>query len=61
MTNEGKLGTGYQLRGGGLQNGTGGGIYEFYTYEKGGGGGKSFSCAEGGGAKKCWGSFYAVA
>ena len=33
---------------------------KFYPYEK-GGGGKSFSHAEGGGQKKFWGSFYAVA
>ena len=33
---------------------------KFYLYEK--GGGKSFSHAEGGGGhKKFWGSFYAVA
>ena len=34
---------------------------KFYPYEKGGGGGKSFSRAEGGGTQKFWGSFYAVA
>ena len=33
---------------------------KFYPYEKGGGGGKSFSHAEEG-HKKCYGSFYAVA
>ena len=33
---------------------------KFYPYEK--GGSKSFSHTEGGGGhKKCWGSFYAVA
>ena len=47
-------------REGGLQNGRGGHV-KFYPYEKGGGGGKSFSHAEGGGHKKFWGSFYAVA
>ena len=45
--------------GGGLQNGRGGHM-KFYPYEK-GGSGKSFSHAEGGGHKKFWGSFYAVA
>ena len=36
-------------------------IYQdFYPYENGGGGGKSFSHAEGGGHKKFW-VFYAVA
>ena len=36
--------------GGGYKTG-GGGHVKFYPYEKGGGGGKSFSHAEGGGAK----------
>ena len=35
---------------------------KFYAYEKGGGGGKSFSHSEGGGGhKKFQGSFYTVA
>ena len=35
---------------------------KFYPYVKGGGGGKSFSCAEGGGGHtKFWGSFYTIA
>ena len=34
---------------------------KFYPYKKGGGGGTSFSHAEGGGHNKFWGSFYAVA
>ena len=35
---------------------------KFYPYEKGGGGRKCFSHAEGGGGyKHFWGSFYAVA
>ena len=34
---------------------------KFYPYEKGGGGGKSFSHAEGGGTKSCGVVFYAVA
>ena len=34
---------------------------KFYPYKKGGGGKNSFSHAEGGGHKKFWGSFYAVA
>ena len=44
------LGTNYG-EGGGLQNGRGGGHVKFYPYEKGGGGGKSFSHAEGGAQK----------
>ena len=46
-------------RGGGLQNGRGGTLR--FTPTKRGGGGKSFSHAEGGGHNKFWGSFYAVA
>ena len=49
------LGTGHKLSGGGggLQNGRGGGHVKFYPFEKGsvcvcGGGGGSFSHAEGG-------------
>ena len=41
---------------GGLQNSRGGHV-KFYPYEKGEGGGKSFSHAEGGGHKKFRGSF----
>ena len=37
--------------GGGLQNGRGGGHVKFYPYEKGGGGGKSLSHAQGGAQK----------
>ena len=37
------------------------GHVKFYPYKKGGGAGKSFSHAEGGGHKKFWSSFYAVA
>ena len=44
---------------GGIQNGRG--YVKFYAYRK-GGGGKSFSHAEGaGGYNTFWGSFYAVA
>ena len=40
----------------------GGGHVKFYPYENGGGGGgKGFSHAEGGGHTMFWGSFYAVA
>ena len=39
----------------------GGGACEVLPLWKGGGGGKSFSHAEGGGHNKCWGNFYAVA
>ena len=46
-------------RGGGLQNGRGV-AHEVLPLRK-GEGGKSFSHAEGGGHKKFWGSFYAVA
>ena len=42
--------------GGRLQNGRGGGHVKFYPYEKGRGGGKSFSHAEGG-SQKVLGSF----
>ena len=46
---------------GGLQNGRGGGHVKF-TRRKGGGGGESFSHAEGSrGDNKFWGSFYAGA
>ena len=38
----------------------GGGHVKFYPYEKGAGGAKSLSHAEGG-HKKFWGSFYTVA
>ena len=45
--------------GGRLQNGRGGGAVKFHPYEKGGGGGTSFSHAEGG-TQKFRGSFYVV-
>ena len=47
-------------RGGGYKTGGAGGAREVLPLRKGGGGGKSFSHAEGG-HKKVWGSFYAVA
>ena len=36
----------------------GGGLVKFYLYEKGGGGGKSFSHDEGGEHKTFWGTFF---
>ena len=47
-------------RGGGAAKWEGGGHVKYYPYKKGGGGGTSFSHAEGG-PKTFWGSFYAVA
>ena len=54
-----RVGVGVGVGVGGLQNGRRGPV-KFYPYEK-GGGGKSFSHAEGGGHNKFWGSFYMLA
>ena len=47
-------------RGGGYKTG-GGGHMKFYPYKKGGGAGKVLARLKGGGHKKFWGSFWAVA